>query len=110
MDCYARAYPNEKKIVISESVYDGAFAGNHRDRFTIAHEIGHLLLHHDANISFARGNDKIQPYEDPEWQANTFAGEVLVPVHLIKGLKIEEISIKSNVSRQVASIQQKYCF
>ncbi|MGP1598951.1 ImmA/IrrE family metallo-endopeptidase [Peptoanaerobacter stomatis] len=109
LNCYAKAYPQLNKIILSESVYNGAVRGNHRDRFTIAHEIGHFFLHDDANISFARG-ENIKPYENPEWQANTFAAELLVPHNLIKSMSIEEISHKCNVSRQVAEIQKSHSF
>lgn len=109
-NCYAKTYPDNKKIVLTESVYNRAYNGSPRDRFTVAHEIGHLLLHNDINISFARGQEEIPTYENPEWQANTFAAELLVPTHLIKDMSIDEISLKCNVSRQVASIQKKYSF
>lgn len=110
LDCEARAFPESNKILIRESVYDGAYDDNPRDLFTIAHEIGHMFLHREDSISFARGKTiNIKPYENPEWQANTFAGELLAPVHLIKGLRIEEISEKCKVSRQVAEIQKSYC-
>ncbi len=109
LNCYAKAYPSKNKIVVRNSVYEGACRGNGRDRFTIAHEIGHFFLHGDENVSFARLDETIFPFEDPEWQANTFAGELLVPVDLIKEMSIEEISVKCKVSRQVAEIQKKYC-
>ncbi len=110
LDCEALAYPDNNKILVRHSVYDGAYNGNPRDLFTIAHEIGHLFMHRGSVISFARGNKrKIKPYEDPEWQANTFAGELLAPPDLIKNLSKEEISQKCKVSRQTAEIQKSYC-
>lgn len=110
LDCEARAFPNSNRILIRESVYDGAYYGNPRDLFTIAHEIGHMFLHREDTISFARSKGKeLKSYENPEWQANTFAGELLAPIHLIKNLSIDEISQKCKVSRQVAEIQKKYC-
>jgi Zn-dependent peptidase ImmA (M78 family) len=64
-------------IKIREDVYEGAVDGNGRDRFTLAHEVGHLLIHSGQNIKLARG--KIKTYEDPEWQADAFGGELLIP-------------------------------
>lgn len=104
LNCYARIFPEEKKIVIRNSVYEGACNDNYRDRFTIAHEIGHYFLHPSSSISFARG--QIKSYEDPEWQANTFAAELLVPHRLIQKMQPNEISKKCKVSRQVAEIQK----
>ena len=48
-----------------------------RRRFTIAHEIGHLLFGHTC--------DKINQYSgDNEREANSFASELLIPTVLIK--------------------------
>jgi hypothetical protein len=52
-----------------------------RKRFTIAHEIGHYVLHADARISC--GSDDIESWsrtpENPERQADEFAAELLLP-------------------------------
>lgn len=98
-------FPELNLIKIKESVYEGALRGNPRDRFTIAHEIGHLFLHRPGSVSYARADKKIKPYQDPEWQANTFAGELLVPMDLIRGLSANHIADKCKVSFQVANIQ-----
>ena len=66
----ALTIPAENKIIIRESVYIGAYNGNGRDRFTIAHEIGHFFLHRDIKVRLARGNETIRAYENPEWQAD----------------------------------------
>jgi Zn-dependent peptidase ImmA (M78 family) len=57
--------------------------GQLRDRFTVAHELGHFLLHymwrrhHGAQIgpmmALRKGSDRI------EWEANWFAGAFLMP-------------------------------
>jgi hypothetical protein len=53
------------------------FAGNLRNRFTIAHELGHYFLHSDIGkkaIQAARaGSGRV------EWEANWFAGAFLLP-------------------------------
>ena len=88
----AKTYPEEGHIVIKESVYCGAVRGCYVSRFTIMHEIAHYLLHKNQAISFARRFGEIKTYEDPEWQADAFAGEFLMPSNLIKGLSPGEIS------------------
>lgn len=97
------------KILIRESVFDKASKGSYRDRFTIAHEIGHYFLHClYGNVSLCRAKENIKPYESPEWQADTFAGELLVNTDdNLKNLSIEDIQQKYEVSRQVAEIQKK---
>ena len=75
----------KKTITIREDVYENAYNGNGRDLFTIAHEVGHVLLHSEQNIQqLARTNkETIKPYENPEWQADTFAAELLMPASMI---------------------------
>lgn len=93
---------------IRRDVYDEVCEDRGRARFTLAHEIFHYIFHDQPNISFARSTDKIPSYMDPEWQANTFAAELLIPRDLVKGLTVDEIMEKCGVSRQCASIQMKY--
>jgi len=50
----------------------------------------------------------IKPYEDPEWQADCFAGELLMPYHLIQEMSKEEIMQKCKVSFTAACNQSKY--
>lgn len=67
-------YPGEKPAFL---IRLSAFAGNRRNRFTIAHELGHYFLHSKggkARIRVARaGSGRI------EWEANWFAGAFLLP-------------------------------
>jgi Zn-dependent peptidase ImmA (M78 family) len=100
-------YPEQSLIVIREDVYLNACDGIGRDRFTIAHEVGHFIMHLPRNIALARTDRKelIPTYSDPEWQANTFAGELLAPPHVINGLSVHEIMKYCGVSDKVANIQ-----
>jgi Zn-dependent peptidase ImmA (M78 family) len=50
--------PQDSLIILREDVYEGAHAGNGRDRMTVAHEIGHLLMH--KNIAFARAEPGVE--------------------------------------------------
>lgn len=108
-DSYAITYPEENKIAIREDVYINAANDVPRDRFTIAHEIGHYIMHGPNGIGLARNDkkEKVPPYKDPEWQANTFAGELLAPPKLIRGLSLNEITLYCGVSFDVARIQLK---
>lgn len=60
---------------------------NDRKRFTIAHELGHILLHNHFPIS---------SYRDKEAEANEFASEFLMPEDEIKNslyyLKLNDLS------------------
>lgn len=105
---YADFNPTEKTLRIRESTYIGAKEGKARDRFTIAHELGHIILHsmYNPDIKFCRLEENIKSYEDIEWQANVFAGEFLVDYSMIKDMAVEEISEKFGVSKKVAEIQK----
>lgn len=101
---YAETDLIQKKIYIKESVYNRAAEGSTRDRFTIAHEIGHIIMHTNR-IIVCRG-EEIKKYEYPEWQADHFAAELLVPVFHINDLSVEEIADKYKVSKKVAQIRK----
>jgi transcriptional regulator with XRE-family HTH domain len=72
-----RTIPAQQKIILREDVYTKAWKGDGRARFTVAHEIGHLLLHSD--VAFTRSSDSYPVYRDSEWQANTFSAALLMP-------------------------------
>lgn len=102
---YATTNTSENVMCIREDVYKRAIKGNPRDRFTLCHEIGHYFLHRPETISNARG--EIPKYCDPEWQANAFAGELMAPRTLIKGMTSKEIAEKCGMSMTAADIQYK---
>lgn len=105
-DTYGTTNTASNIMKIRQKVYEGAIKGNPRDRFTLCHEFGHWLLHQPESVSFARG--EIPTYCDPEWQANTFAAELLIPYYLVQGMSIEDIVESCGVSYMCADIQKKY--
>lgn len=102
-DTYGTTNTINNIMQIREDVYNGAVEGNPRDRFTLCHELGHYFLHQPEFVSYARG--KIPTYCQPEWQANTFAAELMAPYHLTKKLSAEEIAQKCGMSKTAANIQ-----
>lgn len=98
-------FPEKNLIQIREDVYDGAVEGVGRHRFTMAHELGHLFLHR-GSVSFARSKLDIKPFEDPEWQANCFAGEFLVSKELCMEMPIPRIAAECGVSPKAARVQK----
>lgn len=101
---WAITKPHEKTIKIKESVYNNACNGDSQSRFTIAHELGHLFLQHKLDETFAREKAYgcIETWRDSEWQADTFAAEILMPKDLVRGLTIEEICKNCGVSYSAA--------
>jgi hypothetical protein len=87
-------------IKIKESVYLRAIEGSSRDRFTIIHEVGHAVMHSER--IYHRRGEEIKVYENPEWQADQFSAEFLMPIKGIKGMDAYEIKEKYNVSKSAA--------
>ena len=79
------ADPENRFMSLREDVFQGMCDGQGRDRLTVMHEVGHLLLHTKDRIVLRRSTGKPQSFCDPEWQANCFAGELLVAHTLIDG-------------------------
>jgi len=106
---YGLTYPKKNKIVIREDVYDAAVDNDGFGRFTIAHELGHLILHKQETV-YARnehgGKHKI--YEDSEWQADKFAQELLVDVRkVLKNYSIFDLENEFGISRRAAETTQR---
>ncbi|MBU5469811.1 ImmA/IrrE family metallo-endopeptidase [Falcatimonas sp. MSJ-15] len=106
-DKHGETFPNRNIIRIREDVYDRAVEGGERDRMTIAHEIGHLFMHEEENISLCRMNSKqrLPAYEDPEWQADAFGGELLASSYLIEGMSPCDVRDKCGVTISAARVQ-----
>jgi predicted transcriptional regulator len=60
-----------------------------RRRFTIAHEIGHFLLHPEQAVT-ERGGATNATMAAREREANQFAAELLMPEHLVRQAVLEE--------------------
>lgn len=69
---------NDNFIYLKESVIKEVESGNYRSNFTLAYEFFHYLQHQVLGFTFEEVED-IKTYEDLEWQANCFAGELLLP-------------------------------
>jgi hypothetical protein len=98
-------------IVDDEEYLDDRY--QNRLRFSLAHEIGHFMLHRDsyAQFNIKTSNDYMKlmqnitekAYNAIEWQANQFAGILLVPrEELLMALKeLKEIIIKENLTSKI---------
>lgn len=102
-DNHGLTHYNDRLIQIREDVYDGACNGVGRDRMTIAHEIGHAILHTDS-LRSARDFGAIKRFEDPEWQAMAFAGHLLIPDTAIQIHDEAELTRICGVSNDAARV------
>lgn len=97
-------------------IYVNAADSDERRRFTIAHELGHWVLHRDYFLQHPN-KYRIFPrfaqpdYNDPfEREANRFAADLLVPDHLIKpvrGAAPSRLAAIFGVSKQMMEIRLK---
>ena len=99
-------------IYIKESVMSEACRKRYcRATFTLIHELGHYLLHYlQSDVCLTRVDDNIYvpAYCDPEWQANTFASEFLMPYEKCIGLTPTQIKKKYHVSKTAAEVRYNY--
>lgn len=106
----ACAFPDEGRIVLTPSTYDGLCEEDPRARFTVAHEFGHILLHGSNIQGLSRGLDPNRPHKaycDSEWQADTLAAELLMPADQVMGLDEYEIMDRFGVSYAAARIRRR---
>jgi hypothetical protein len=97
----------ERTIKMGESCYEAAREGQARYPFTLAHELGHLLMHTGNPVQMARGQS-VKPYVDAEWQADAFAGAFLMPADEVRRcVSINEIMARFGVSRSAAEVRTK---
>lgn len=101
--------PELKEMWIREDVYKGARSGIGRDRFTIAHELGHYLLHNEPGLARTmKPKGSLPSYRCSEWQANSFAGALLIPTDVIQALRDPgAIAETCGVSFDAAVVQMK---
>lgn len=89
----------------------------HRQRFSLAHEIGHFELFHVVRFVVREPIDidnppvlAIRRTRDPrEREADVFAGELLVPLTMLKkscaaGIDLRRLGNEFNVSQEVVAI------
>jgi len=86
-------YDRDKNIIevlASEETYGWLDQRHPRGGYFVAHELGHCLLHTEQLLrlakmptaeqaAFHRLKTEHKPYQDTEWQANAFAGALLMP-------------------------------
>jgi Zn-dependent peptidase ImmA (M78 family) len=98
----------EKRIILRLDIYEGAPDGLGRDRMTVVHELGHLLLHSEDRILHRKAFGKPETFRDPEWQAKAFAGEFLVSeLFANEFASVQEAASGFGVSEDAARYQLK---
>ncbi|MBS9334982.1 ImmA/IrrE family metallo-endopeptidase [Fructobacillus sp. M1-13] len=76
--------------------------------FTIAHEIGHVVLGHPISKTFTISESLYDETNHYEFEANTFAANLLLPFNVFcrqinKGFHLKQISAASKISKSVVT-------
>ncbi len=93
-DTPAKYNPSDNFIYVKESVLEELENCEYRANFTLAHEFFHYLQCQILNFDFEE-TDECPSFCDPEWQADEFAGQLLLPTEAI---------INENDSKIIADI------
>lgn len=98
---------------VPERVHRSLKLDGHRARFTIAHELGHIMMHPYQELNRAAAEEMVErsiPCSmSAEWQANTFAGAFLMPVSVCRAHPDPvALSKKAFVSPATAEIRLKH--
>jgi hypothetical protein len=102
---HGRTYPDRNLIFIREDVYKRACAGEGRDRFTMCHELGHLMMHRGVALSRIDPASPPAIFRNSEWQADTFASYLMMPTDLVAGYSaraLHAVAAEFGVSQEAA--------
>jgi len=84
-DAKAKYDPDERRLYISESIWQAAHNADPHAIWTIAHEVGHIALNHRKTRNRSVLPQKIEkiagPVRQDERQADKFAASFLAPFH-----------------------------
>lgn len=110
--------PATNEIILSEETYLDLEQDRGRAKFTLAHEIGHAVLHGKYLQQALAGRtsapqykrSQIPAYADPECQANRFASSFLMPESLFRqcmrdGMSPSRLAKYFGVSLKAAEIR-----
>jgi putative toxin-antitoxin system antitoxin component (TIGR02293 family) len=98
----AFAWVASQKLFIKKSVIEALSAGDAHARYTIAHEMAHLVLGHKGHSYRKAPKHGRNEQQIEEKEAMIFASEFLMPVALAYGQTPEEIQKKFQVSSAAA--------
>lgn len=101
-------------VRVKKSVLRDAEYGLARARFTLGHELGHVVLCHDRTIMSRkvgataknRNVKYIKPFESAERQANIFSAALFIDADTIDTFESsEQVSLAFGVSEEMAAIE-----
>lgn len=107
-DDHGQTFPSDLLIKLREDVYQGMCNGVGRDRFTGAHELGHLFLHNAAGFARHALDPSAPLYMNSEWQADSFSSAFLIDERVLPACRsVEEVQRTFGVSEAAARVRCK---
>ncbi|AIR81881.1 ImmA/IrrE family metallo-endopeptidase [Staphylococcus epidermidis] len=105
---YVELYDNSSGYIENNVIFINKNHSENRQRFTIAHEIGHYLFKHNDNIKYRQEKYKYNEKELKEERiANDFSANLLMPEKQMKALLIKYYKDhKINISSGLSNIQK----
>ena len=100
------------------TIYLGTMTSPERDRFTLAHELGHLFIHYPLTAGDAPSlmiatrwvDDNDDDQRRAEWEANWFASAFLMPesdfARCAKQMDLNELAMTFSVSYSAAKMRK----
>jgi hypothetical protein len=124
-DVLGASWLDDKRVVIDQSLDPDTYPNKEgRYRFTVAHEIGHWILHAPKILAekaqpslFGDTNDdpsivcrSSQSKEPAEWQADCFAGHLLMPTEFVTAAwkKLMGNHAPENVADEIQQLREAY--
>lgn len=92
---HGRTWPDEGVILLRSDVYQGVREDQGRDRFTLAHELGHLVLHSGIGMARRVSSWEVKTYCNSEWQADAFGGALLIPPNVAISLRDADAIVRT---------------
>lgn len=102
---------NENYLYIKESVIEDYENNIYHSCFTLCHELFHYIQNKVLNFKFEEV-ENCKSYEDVEWQANEFAGQILIPTQYLdydeyKLSEMFHVTIECALTRKLKSKKRK---
>lgn len=104
-------FENERGVIGYNSVHAPV-----RQRFTLAHEIGHFILHVkgkqprlfiDKSLAFFRDDESSTGSDDEEIEANVFAASLLMPAELVR-TEVRRLRLDLGDEEHVAVLAKRF--
>ena len=102
-DMEAAASMAERALYLREDTYYALTESDTRARYTVAHELGHIVLEHSPVLGYSATRLSHEPFRDSEWQADTFAAEFLMPHTHIVGRRITATALAADCGVSLAA-------